>query len=428
LSLTRTQIRALLYQRIPGLGAVGTADSVAATSITDAFLLQDANRGANSLRGRYLYRPNRSDDDRVKRTGALSGATLSHTGSSYTNTTDLSYELVGYMHPDELNACIARAVKKLTWELRLPLSLWQDGDMDDATVNAYTTGDVGGTSSKTSVSGQVHSGRRALQFISDSGAGPHFTLTLPRAVAPGQQLYVAAVARTSQVNTTLRFTLLNVVGMVPIGDPVQTQSQNWVHLWMLRTVPTGCANVMLKIEVLEASKVVYVDVLPGHVLGELNYPAPSWLDESFKLLGLSEANYRSQVSPGVEIASSRQWEDWFSPRDFVVQDFDEEVTADWLTITRPDGRLPTRDLWLHGRRPYSDVKAFNAEADATMAPENEVLAACELEIAELLHQRYPNEPRWAEMVAAQQRDLAAERAARPPTPMRPQVRRFGGRI
>src|SRR3990167_2595534 len=133
---TRRVIRRLLYEEVPMLGFSGTADSVAAGSIVDTYAFQDSALGVNHFRGTFIYRPALSGDDQVKKAGnlTLASGTLAHTGANYSDTTDTTYEIVGLLHPDELNACIQRALKKIYFETQSPLSLLIDVAVDGSTL------------------------------------------------------------------------------------------------------------------------------------------------------------------------------------------------------------------------------------------------------------------------------------------------------
>src|SRR3990167_7047231 len=105
-TITRSALRRLLYDEVPGLGFNGTADSLTTTTLVDTFAFQDSTQATGHYRGMYVYRPDRSTDDRIKRIVSVSSvgaATIS--GTNYADTADLVYEVVGLLHPDELNAC-----------------------------------------------------------------------------------------------------------------------------------------------------------------------------------------------------------------------------------------------------------------------------------------------------------------------------------
>ena len=110
---------------IPGLGFDGTADSLASTTLTDTAVFCDSTVGQNHYRGMYLYRPDRSGDDVVKKIlshNATTGVVTQAGGSTgaWSNTSDTNYEVVGLMHPDELNACIVRSMERVYYEYMVP--------------------------------------------------------------------------------------------------------------------------------------------------------------------------------------------------------------------------------------------------------------------------------------------------------------------
>src|SRR3990167_7482634 len=137
-AITRQNIRRELYNRIPGLGFSATADALVGATLTDTYVFQDATTGPNNYRGQYLYRPDRTGDDVIRKIYTLNATTgvVTVVGASYSNTADTNYEVIGLLHPDELNACITRALNYIYLNVQVPLcGSITDGDMDDSGTN-----------------------------------------------------------------------------------------------------------------------------------------------------------------------------------------------------------------------------------------------------------------------------------------------------
>ena len=167
-AITRQAIRRELYNQIPGLGFSAIADSLTGATLTDTYTFRDASVGPNHYRGYYLYRPDLTSDDTIRKvlTFVPSTGVVIVTGGNYSNTTELDYEMVGLIHPDELNSCITRAQRRIYFETMVPLTPLSDGDMD---ANNTTSWDVtSATRAKVTAAANVYSGIRALEVTNTS--------------------------------------------------------------------------------------------------------------------------------------------------------------------------------------------------------------------------------------------------------------------
>lgn len=443
---TRPQLRALLYRMVPGLGVAGTADSIDGSGIHDAFTLQDSNKGATKWRGSYLYRPNRTGTDRIQKAGTLSGSALQNTGAAYSNTSDLAYEIVGLVHPDELNECIRRANQKVLFESQLCYSQFTDGDMAATTAATWNTQDSHATSSKDTTT--LDTGFQSLKVAADSSSNPHYTETPPLSVEPNSVIYTATNCKTDLPTTTLQFRLWDKTNNVEIGSPMSHSLQSWQHLHRWDVIPSNCQSIAVRLQVNQASANAWFDCLPSHDINAYRIAVEGLLDEKYKLVSFGEAIYRfssianGQVSQGQETSRSRQWAHWVQPRDFALESFRPEGSPYHLIINKKeeltatsgshrrssDTGLPRNDLWFHIRRPYADMGDLIDETTTTSGPEFELLEASMYELALICKDRYPDEPRWQRWVVEKAAAAEAEKEARPVTPEVRKPRNYGGRI
>ena len=85
--------------------------------------------------------------------------------------------------------------------------------------------------------------------------------------------------------------------------------------------------------------------------------------------------------------------------------------------------LPNHELWVGGKRPYSDVEPLtSSDTDTTHAPEALAVAYSKMELAHVLRRRYPADKRWEILSAESEQDAAAQYTARPETPLQPMRR------
>lgn len=419
MSFTRAQTRALLYRLVPGLGFAGTADSYGDNDLIDTFLLEDSEAAASQFYGAYIYRPSLSTDDRIKPAGDLDGSTgqLNHTGTAYSDkTAGGAYEVVGLMHPDELDKCIQRGMRRIFFETYVPLGLWTDNDFSlDSNAAHFTPQDHNVTSSKSASSDYNKTGFYSLLVTGDGAHTDGYTRTEAATVSPGDVLFHGGLNRVAGAHT-VSYKLWDLTNDVEINSSfaVSHSEYKWQHVFRVDTIPDGCYQVAAQLGISGANDVGIWDCLFGHVLGSRRFDAPSWADEPFKVLSVEEAIYGRSPATGRHLADERRYKTWFNPSEWELEPLTEEVASRTITVTRPERELPQHDLWLHGKRYYADIAAMDNETDATNAPEDLLIAACLVEVATLLNLRYPAEQQWVTMRTDNEAKLHAQRAARPP--------------
>jgi len=426
---SRQFIRRALFDQIPGLGFNATADSLTVTTLTDTFTLRDSTLSQNHYRGMYLYRPDLTTDDRIKRITTLNtvGGVLTHGGSDYIDTTDTNYEIIGPMHPDELNACIQRAMRRIYYEAMVPLTLIEDGDME-ATGTTSWTGSAGTTLSKVTTAASVFSGKRSMRVQNDSTED--YAESGAIRVFPtngGEMVYLSAVV-FADVGTA-ELVLWDNTNSAVVGSKVASAEEGWSHIWLHETIPTNCEYVTVRLRGAEAS----ADVYWNHVVlyrRRANFmDAPTWLDDQHKLLSLRQARYPHTLATasngGYDDATSRLFSDWLQPSMFTLDPLHLDSHPYRVNFRKP---IPREELWVHGKRPYSDTEPLGTDPDTTQAPLPLVYAYALDEIASVLTKRFPSEARWQALRLEAGEDVDAETSSRPTTPFQPIRREHYGRI
>lgn len=413
MTITRRAIRRLLYDEVPGLGFSGTADSVAAGSLTDTFTFQDSTQSTGHFRGMYIYRPTLTTDDRVKRiisVSAVGAASIS--GTNYANTADLTYEVVGILHPDELNACIIRAMKRIYFELQIPLpGDITDGDMEAVGTASWTASGVNITLTKST--GTVLSGTYSLRGV--NVATNQYAQSVTIRVTPNEPIFVSAVCRAD--TGTGELILRDMTNGVVIGTSATSSQEQWQHLYIVAAIPGTCEEVAIRLNGQENNADIYWNHALAYRTHQTSLVAPSWLDEQHKFLKLRECRYQSAVATQRDDALSRTFDDWLQPSMFSLDPFPLETNPYMIQLKRS---LPNNELWLNGKRPYSDVEPLtSSDLDTTHAPEALVLAYARQELATVLRRRYPSDKRWEVMLAESLIDVDAQTRSRPETPLQP---------
>ena len=424
--ITRQNIRRELYEQIPGLGFNGTADSIAAGSITDAFALRDSTLGPNHYRGNYIYRPDLSTDDRIKKASTLTNTTglLAHSGSNYSDTSDGNYEIVGLLHPDELNACIERAIQRVYFEYMSPLQGdCTDGDMDANNTTSWTGTDA--TVTKNTTASSIFSGIRSLRVANTGASGYAQSVTIR--VIPNTYFYASAVLRSDVGTASL--VVRDITNGATIGTSSTSAEEQFVHLWMKETVPSTCEEIAIRLTGSGASDDIYWNHAVFYQLDRKILPAPSWLDEPWKFQKLRQASYTKSISNqsdgGYDDAMSRVFKDWLQPSMFSLDPLHIDANPYQVQLMRT---MPSEELWLGGKRPFSDLESLSTESSTTRAPQRELFAYCKDEVGRVLRKRYPHDKRWDVLIGEAAAEIEVETKSQTEIPLQPIKREHSSSI
>jgi hypothetical protein len=411
----RTTIRHLILDRHPELGFYATADSVASQSIIDLSEFGHTRFGADTFADLYIYRYFLTGNNRIKQADDLvaSTGTLNHGGTPYTDDFSVkTYDIIGPLHPDELDACISRSLRYLRFFTHVPLTTFTDADMETALASNWTGSQA--TPTKVVTAANVYSGTQSLQ-VSLSGAGGFVRGSLLR-VTPGQTLWTACLARADV--GTVKLDLYDSTNGVTFGTAVSYSGEEFARLWRSDTVPAGCEELRVQLTGVGATDLFFVDSVFGpYRQGLARLPLPSYIDEQWKLHALRPAHYNQSIGSGLELANSRAFRgDWEQPQDFSIETFYREANPTQLLLQKP---IPSTDMWLQAERPWSDVDSLGTETATTLAPLEAVLDMSCYEVFALLHVRQPDEMRWAEQLRVYEERAGLHELSRPAPPKTP---------
>lgn len=409
-AITRQNIRRELYNQVPGLGVSSTATDISGNTLTDAIIFADSTLGNNHYRGYYLYRPDRSTTDRVQKitqSNAVTGIATTG-GSAYSNTSDYSYEIVGLLHPDEINACITRAQSRIYVEYLTPMrGLLTDGDMETSGVTNWAASLS--TRQKITTAASLLKGTQGLEVTNTSTNG-YVYQTFTGKVAARGIFYVHAACLSTTATAQPWVQVTNDAGRVVkvIADADGEHGANtWYHFWIKAQLADYTRTLQLELgTVLNGAITVwsYADVYPADMF---NYNAPSYLDEPWKLLNLNEATYRHDIQATVTgpesanagasgtgrvyVPQSRKFTSWSQPAAYQLAPLHHAANPYQIMLKRP---VSENQLWIHGKRPYSDTEALASESATTLASPRLLYAYAKEELARILKVRYPTDDRW----------------------------------
>lgn len=420
---TRREARLYLYDEIPRLGFVGTADSVQATSITDTYAFKDSGLGPKHFNGATIYRPTTTGDNVVRKAGALATSTgvLSHTGDNYSDTVETYYELVGYLHPDDLNACFQRAQRKVFFETQSVLTEVPDGDMEADSISAWTKINNDETVSKVTAAADVKSGVRALRVQNATANGGVKSQAIT--VHPSEPVRISAVVKVGSGTPSLvlydESNSVALATITPTYDPLR-----WVHIWWEGTVGDSTKSVTVRLIGIDSSADVYWDHAVFYHMNARFLAAPSWLNEPHKFLKLRQTRYRISLEDHIDDEFSREFMDWSQPNHFSLEPLHLDANPYTVALKKP----LIGDLWIEGKRPYFDIEALDGDSDITTAPFLLFIAYAKWELADLLMKRFPTDEQWATLKQDSETEIKAETLSRPEIPDVPKKVNLLGRI
>ena len=347
-------------------------------------------------------------------------------GPNWAVTTDLDYEVVGLVHPDEINNAIIRSLNRIYFETHVVLpGRITDGDMDANNTTSWT--DVlTPTKSKVATTANVYSGIRSLRVLNNALNEGVQSVTL-RGFPVNSWVYLHAVARADV--GTANLILYDVTNSVALAT-VTSAEEAWVHMYLKYQLPSTCEEIAVQLTGNVSSVAdIYWDHVALYLAEDRVLPAPTWLDDPWKFLKLREMRYGQDVSSqsngGYEAAYSRTPHDWYTPSAFTLEPFHLETNPYTIALHRP---VPQYELWVQGKRPWSDLETLSTDASTTLIPLEQLYAYSTQELAKVLTKRYPNDERWRMLLSEATEAVEAETQARPEVPLSPKRHEYLGWI
>ena len=383
---TLKNIRRQFLREVPSAGAYyptasDSYSAVVAGSVTNA-RWADSNLASESFKGQLLFRPDAVNaTDLIRHAGALTVASglLAHTGANYTDTTITSETLEKWiqehLYPDgEWLRCANDALEYEFAEHVVPLSNadFSDFDMASSATTSFTASGAEATLTKaTTANTLVYSGIRSLS-IALTAAGNATTATAVRATggAPYQAwtLFRAAAGSGGIVSFSVR----DAGGELAVVNTTANQDANrWQYAWINGSLDADTNIVNLRLASTGATDTLYWDCLSFLQTTDNWIYLPSTVTERFKLLGLSRSDFQFPTTSGMADAQSRTLTRLEEGRDFIFHAHQAEANPYAIEILRSG--LLSYPLWLHIRRPYSDIDSLSAETDTTTCPPHTLL-------------------------------------------------------
>jgi len=329
-------------------GWVGVANSVAAGAVTDTDL-QNSRHPSETHRDAYIYRPDVAAADQVRTVSGFTNTTgaLAHGGANYSDTADLDYELHYNLHPDELNRCIDRALRRIRRRLNYPLSLLADSDMEASGTTSWTA--VTATLAK-STAGNTYRGAQSMTVTATSAGGYGYQTI---SVHEGHGYSVQGVVLASGGTSTARLRIWDATNGAEISAVDSTQRRNqFVRSDFV--APSGCVQVQVRLMAVGNGDVSLWDDVIMLEDGRTRYPLPTWISHKAQIEEVMEVTER-----GTSYATNREMPD--APDQDVWAWWDVSGDEAGLSLSTQLSGLfllldpPTRQNW---RTPW--VKAFRA--------------------------------------------------------------------
>ena len=417
----RQAIRRLILDRHPILGFYATADSVSTTAIVDLSEFGHSRYGGDSWADFYIYRPERTGNDIIKiaTTVAVATGTLSHGGSNYSNTSDTEYEILGPLHPDELNQKIIQALRHMHYPFWLAMTLSEyDFDMETSGVN-FWDGTSGGsaasnaTPTKTTDDEDVRTGTQALSIATSDATNYIRSATFP--VVPGSNLVIYIMGK-AEVGT-LQVQFRDVTNSALFGTQVTYDGEEYARIRLQATVPSTCEDAQLQISSAATSATLHIDTLYGpYKQGQRRFELPSYIDENWKIHYLRPLHYAYEFGSNLAAGYSEEpWSaegDWVAPQHWSLETRHREANQYLLQLKRGHDLSDTPYQIVCGR-PWSDVDTLSTESATTTAPLEQLLDLACREIFSLLHARDRSNKTWAELYERYKDYAEIEELARP---------------
>ena len=407
-STTRRAIRQRVIQEC-SLGFNRLATGGTGTTMVDTRRLQNTGADSRNHVNFYLNLPGAAaaDQVRVVTTYTPASGTLTHGGVAYgvSPVADDVYEVIKWIHPDDLNTAINRALEKLWYETWMPLSLIDDYDMESSGVTNWTA--TNSTRQKITTAGWYQD--QALEVTATAANGYVQSNSVP--VKAGAFGFAGVTVNTSATGDKFEFTVWDVTNAAVIGSVVEETTMMRHQVAVSFTVPTGCRQVALRLGAEANGDIAVYDNAILHVQHQNRFNAPTWLTKRDQLLSV-----RWQVSLGSPVTNSSS------------QSAYPEDAVDWPPVLiseleiDPTGTVPMRivladyassyPVWVQALRQYSVFTADTSTGGTTDASEDYIVAAAKCEVYEMLNARFKG--RFEKEVKAAYRSFAAVARAEAP--------------
>ena len=279
------------------------------------------------------------------------------------------YELHYHFYPKHIEDKINEILENLRRPIYLPLTLVTDGDMESTGTGdwtaAATTGSVP-TLAKSTTSGRVLHGRRALSITANSDATNSFAQSASIDVSENRNVFVSADVYIT-AGDKAKITLRDVTAGADI-ETAESLATGFVHFEFTATVPADCEDIQVWLESPVASDVTYWGSVQLLFTNRQVYDYPSaleWSEDFDKIFyyphGAALTNSGEDLSFEPFGKPTQIW----SPADIIR----DETAVVPFRIQLKKGNI-NKPIFVGGNIDY-DI--LSADTDTTNAPEDIVV-------------------------------------------------------
>ena len=367
LALRQEVLRRLWPGRLPLL------EDTTALGTTTTFTIGDAvfsSGDANAYDGVFVYvaelvgsGPAIGEVSRVTRGGYAASTGVFTVSPAFTaavqSGTDLQFHYG--VRPDEILQAVNRTQNGLFLPAYLPLSLADDGNMEDDNVTSWAAVGTPTTRVKTTTVGQVYTGIRALSLATDATAEGATSNNID--VTEDENLLISVAL--SVPTGSFQVVLYNVTAAANIRTVDTIDEPAWTEVRFTEPVPDNCEQVAIRILSDTATSTGYVGWVSVLSQDRRVYPVPG------------------------EIADATDIEHppiWYLPVGSASEDTDSYMLSSFMLEAHPGGRIlqdyrgsvsqrvevgrVSAPLFLKFRRGLPDL---SADTDTTEAPSDLVV-------------------------------------------------------
>jgi len=381
--------------------ADGTGVTITATTLTDARQAWEVN----SFTGYVITCDSKTmtvtSNTATVLTGASWAASDPSDGNSYacvgSTAVGVTYEIHSILHPDRVEDCIDRALRKMDYEtLALP-SLMADADMEASGTTPYTAG-AGATLAKDTTAANVFRQAQSLSITADAtGGDDEDAYAYQTFLGVERDTYLVwAVARNSAAATTCKLSAYDAT----TGAEIESKTSGEMAFQILAfqfELPADCEQFQIRLQTMTNSGVSYWDQIQLLRIKQRRYALPSWVVDRRQVI---KTVYQPQ---GAELVAGAGR----MPDECLGKRWHMYVEQEGNSIyVKPDPNFSKGLIFVRCLRPYA---ALSSDTATTTADLDWVVAKTLFECYDLLDS--PQMPADERALFAREKDKWALRAA-----------------
>ncbi|KKL73106.1 hypothetical protein LCGC14_2078230 [marine sediment metagenome] len=280
-----------------------------------------------------------------------------------------NYELHYHFYPKHIEDKINEILENLRRPIYLPLTLVTDGDMESTGVTDWTAAATTGTAptlAKSTTTGRVLHGRRALSITANSDATNSFAQSASIDVSENRSVFVAADVYIT-TGDKAKITLRDVTNGADI-ETAESVATGFVHFEFTAVVPADCEDIQVWLESPVASDVTYWSSVQLLFTNRQVYDYPSaleWSEDFDKIFYYPHGPGLTNTGEDLSFEPFGKPAQIWSPADIIR----DETAVVPFRIQLKKGTI-NKPIFVGGNIDY-DV--LSADTDTTNAPEDIVV-------------------------------------------------------